>query len=214
MGYVLLTTDQIRHLNEIYISIVKKYRNNATHNVLIQSPPQITSEDAERLADLELGERRIKIMHTYQDRVDNINRNAIARRIVNSSVICQLLDRAYERKNDALTRLEDMKERLKKKILSENQRATLAVEREKAVTRSRSLRDFIAVSRMRISVPYNAQTLIDEELYNAYLAWAMQFPPRLANSYVNHNELFMINMGMTMWLRLIAELNNRAMGTP
>jgi len=188
---------------------LRKYRNHATENVTLAQTPRITQEEAEVLAEFDLGTRRTRIVQDYNERVDNINQNAIARRIQTSSIVMQQLERAMERKLDALERLDDMKARLAKRILTDNHRVTLATERERAISRSRSLRDYVAVRRMRLSVPFNEQELINEELYTAYLAWLLQFPIDVALGIFNHNRIFLNNMGITLWTRMLGELSQR-----
>jgi len=207
---MILTTEQTRQLNEIYTSIVRKWRNNSTDIVLLDSPPMLSMDDAMRLADLELGDRKFQILSEYDQRVEDIKRNATARRIMTSPHVCKMLERALDRKLDLLSRLENQTERLAKRILGESKRNYLAFEREKANARSRSLRDYANIQRMRLTVPYNAQSLIDAEIYEAYLAWCLQFPPRDAHAMVTGNRIFGDNLLHQNWLRLVNELRLRA----
>ena len=210
MNLEILSSEQLRQLNEIFIAIVNKYRNQTSTSVLMETVPRLTTKDAEDLADLELGDRRTKINQEYDERVENINRNAIARRMAHSTVVLTQLDKALERRTDALKRLDNQKEKLAKRIFTENQRIFLSAERERSIARSRSIRDMANVTRMRQTVPYNAQALIDEELYTSYLAWLMQYPPTLAHHYVNQNSVFFMNMGALPWVRLVEEIRRRA----
>jgi len=208
-----LNDEQRRQLNDIYISIVKKYRSSTTATVKLDATARLTMDEAEKLAELELGERRMKIMQDYTERVENIERNATARRIMNSSVVCQMLDKAFERRVDAIARLDNQKERLAKRIHAEHQRTAIAVEREKSIQRSRSLRDFANIQRLRQTVPLNTQALIDEELFASYLAWCLQFSPPVALGYASANRIFRDNMGLNQWARLLTDLTERNGGS-
>ena len=207
--YLFLTKDQIRQLDDIYTSIVRKYRNQSTESAMLDSIPRITKEDAEALAEAELGARRDKILETYTHRVENINENAYNRGLLNSTIVLEQLDRAYAKKAADLERLDNMTERLVKKIMADNAKLSFSIEREKSISRSRALRDFVAVNKMKISVPYNAQALIEQDVYDAYLAWLLQYTPQDAYDYVNHNTIFLLNMGSTKRSELISTLNTR-----
>jgi len=205
----LLTDDQIRQLNDIYTGIVKKYTTFSNESVWLDSTPIMSREQAHSAAEFELGDRIDKIMQDYTDRVANINENALLRGMSNSSIVLQQLDRAFERKTWQLARHNGMVDKLAKRIFMENQRLALMVEKEKSMSKSRALRDFATVSRMRLTVPFTAQTQIDEEVYQSYLAWLLQYPADLAYDYANQNGIFLINMGMSRRTQLLNDLNTR-----
>ena len=206
---LFLTDNQRRQLNDIYIGIVKKYKNNATESMLLDTVPNISYEEADTLAQFELDEKRAKILRDYNDSVDNINDNASRRGLANSSLVLKQLEKAYQKKQDAIAALDNKQDKLAKKIVADNQKLLLSVEKEKAASKSRSLRDFVAVSKMKNSVPVNVQTLIDDELYSAYLGWLLQYPIATAYSYFTDNTLFIVNMGYTKWQQLQTELSGR-----
>ena len=203
-----LTREQIDKVNEIYFRVFNKYFANSTENRFLESPPHLSMEDARELAELELGNRRLQIMNEYDERVENINRNATARRIMNSSMVCQMLDKAFARKTDALKRLDGQIDRLAKRLHTENGRAILAIESHKSSARSRSLRDVFA--RVRLADAFNAQELFNQEIHIAYLEWLLQFQPIDALSMVVTNRIFRDNMGLTAWTRLVEILQTRA----
>ena len=207
--YQILTDEQRRQLNDIYIGIVKKYKSSATESVNLDFIPQISYEDADNLAELELGAKRDKIISDYNDLVDNINANASRRGLANSSIALKQLTNAYQKMQNALNLLDGRQEQLAKKIVSDNRKLILGFEREKAASKSRSLRDYIAVSKMKNTVVVNIQNLIDEELYSAYLEWLLQYPINIAFGYVNDNTLFLTNMGAAKWQQLLTEMTNR-----
>ena len=209
-NYQFLDEEQKHQLNEIYVTIVRKYKSNATESMYLNLPPRMTVQDAEVLAEFDLASRRSIIMENYNERVENINNNATRRGMSNSTIVLQQLERALVRKQEALERLDNIKDKLAKRIFTNNQKLALSIERQKSTSISRALRDFVAVSRMKLSVPYNTQTLIDTELYDAYLAWLLKYPPETAYAYVNHNAIFYINMGITKWQEILAELDTRA----
>jgi len=92
----------------------------------------------------------------------------------------------------------------------DNQKLALSVRRDASTAKSRSLRDFIAFSRMKISIPFTAQTQIDDELFNEYLGWLLQFTGQDAYSIVLTNpQVFAINMGITQYNKLLDRLDSR-----
>jgi|GEM_PF-1798158 len=208
-----LSLDQARQLNDIYMNIVRKYRNNATESVWLDTFPRLTLQDAQALAETEVADRRNRILDTYNARVKNIEDNATARGLMDSTIVLEQLDRAYARKAESDQRLDNIEDKLVKKILADNSKLALQVEREKSISKSRSLRDFVTVSKMKLTVPYNAQTLIDNEVYDAYLAWCINYPPQLAWEYVNTNAVFLLNMTVAKRAELIATLNTRRLTT-
>jgi hypothetical protein len=66
------------------------------------------------------------------------------------------------------------------------------------------------MAKMKITVPFNTQTQIDSELFNAYLAWLLQFAPPIGLAYLQCNPVFMFNMGAVQYQRLVAEMQTRA----
>jgi len=193
----------------MYSAIVRKYTTYTTDAVAPLQTQGITLDEAAQLAQFETAVKRDKVLQDYIDRVAAINENAQKRRMTNSSIVLEQLDRAMVKKQDALARLDGIQEKLAKKILMDNQKLALSVEKEKSYSKSRSVRDFIAFSRMRISVPFNSQTQIDEELYNAYFGWLTQFPTEDAYNMAQTNVLFLHNMGPAQYSRLLVTLNNR-----
>jgi len=210
MAMPKLTDEQTVQLNDIYVRIVKKFTSFATDSVFLMATSQITLEEAAQIAELELGAKRAKIIEDYNDRVAAIEANALKRGMMYSTFVLDQLDKAFVRKIDALARLESAEEKLAKKVFADNQKFGLAVEREKAVSKSRSLRDFVAASRMKNTVTYDAQTQIDEELYTAYLAWLLQFAPVHGLNLLEGNRLFVVNMGAGQYNKLVADMSWRA----
>jgi hypothetical protein len=98
---------------------------------------------------------------------------------------------------------------LAKRIHTENQKLALATEKEKSASRSRALRDYLATAKQKLTISYNTQALIDEELYTAYLAWLSQFDFETAYQIFDNNIIFGFNMGSTKYMALRAELDRR-----
>jgi len=183
----VLTPEQLHEVNAIYVGILRKYKSHATDSLVLGTVERISLEQALVLAEDELAVRRNKILD-----------NAIARGLDNSTWVLEQLDR-----------LDDAIEKRAKKILADNQRLVLQTEREKSISKSRSIKDFISFSRGKGAFPFNEQSCIEKELYDAYLGWLMQFPPELAHGYCNDNPVFLLNMGSTQWNALLTNLNTR-----
>ena len=204
-----LTEEQTRELNDIYARVMKKYTSSATDSINLGGTVSVTFEEALGLAGFELQARQVKILEDYAERVNAIEANAIKRGLEQSTIVIELLDKALVRKNDALARLEDVTDKLAKKIFNDNQKLALSVEREKSISKSRSLRDYIAHSRMKLTVSVAVQAQIDEELYLTYLEWLLKFEPMIGRSYLQSNPLFLYNLGATQYTRLGTEMNRR-----
>jgi hypothetical protein len=95
-----------------------------------------------------------------------------------------------------------VRDALAKKIYADNKRVESA-------SKARSLRDFVAFSNMKLRVPTNVQQLIEQEVYDAYFEWLLQFTPQDAYAYVNDNAIFYTNMGMAKFQELVSVLNIR-----
>ena len=211
MAYLFINEDQRKQLNDIYSRIVKKYTVSATDTVNLSSVKTLSMPEAAQLAGDELDAARTKVLDNYVDQVAKINANAMKRGLQQSTVVISQLDKTLIKKNEALLALDVKQDKLARKIFADNQRLALSVEREKSTGKSRSLRDYIALSRMKLTVPgYNAQTLIDEELYAAYLEWLLDYTPADALNYFQSNILFYHNMGLQKYNVLLAELQRRA----
>jgi len=204
-----LTPEQTRQINDIYIGIVKKYRCCSSESVLLDTVQRIDMDEAQKLAEAELGDRQLKIEMEYTDRCNEIEQNAVKRGMQSSNVTMELLDRAYQKKTDAVARLQGMIDKLAKRIHSDNQKLALAAEKEKSATRSRALRDYLSAAKHKLTIQYNTQSLIDEEVYAAYLMWFLQFTPDTAYRYCNDNVVFLLNLGSTKYTQLRTELNTR-----
>lgn len=213
MSYIL-TEEQRRQLNDIFTGVVKKYKVFSTESHVLDSPKRLEMDEARELAEAELTGRRNKIENTYDERVAEITANATARGMLNSSTTIELLDKAYVRKQDALERLENLCEKLAKKILADNAKIAQNIEKEKSHQRSRSLRDLIAGKNMTLKHPWTStivQNAIDDELYYAYQQWLMRFDLNTAYEYVAQNNLFFHNMGSSRRNALLSDMNNRRM---
>ena len=204
-----LTKEHFRQLNDIYANIIRKYRSTTSESIMLDAIPRLTKHEAAAMAENEIAEKREKVIETYNDRIANINENAEKRGLADSSITLALLDKASQKKEDALNRLNGTKENLTKKIMADNIKLALSVEKEKSTMRSRSIRDYVAVAKMRLTVPYNIQANIDQELYDSYFAWLTQFEPADAYGICNFNAIFYLNMGGTKWMELLAALNLR-----
>jgi len=209
MAGILLNDEQRRQLNDIYISIAKKYKNFSTESVVLDAPKRITFDEAKDLAELDLVAKRQKIEYDYSERVNSIIDNAIARNLMESTIVLDQLDKAHEKRMDSLDKLSNVKDKLAKKIFNDNQKLALSIEKEKATQRSKALRDMVAVKKMNLTVPFNAQTAFEDEIYNAYLAWLLQYVPTIAYQYVLGDRLFQDNLGVTKYNLLYAEMLRR-----
>lgn len=204
-----LNDDQLNQVNEIFARIVKKYSSFASDTVKLAPMKQITLQTAVEQAKQEMDIKRAQILETYTERIRQINIDAAKRGLSFSSIILSQLEKAETHKNNALEKLEDQQYKLANKIFADNQKLCLSIEREKASSKSRSIRDFVAMSKMKNTVPYSPQTLIDEELYHAYLEWLLQYKPDTASSYVQSNACFAHNMTSTNYSKLLAEVKRR-----
>jgi len=211
MSALYLTQTQIKQLNDIYMGIVRKYTNYSTESIALSGVLPLTQSDCTAMAEDQTAGKRTKVLNDYADRVMQINTNAAKRGLSQSSVVIALLDKALTQKNDALAQLDAAVDKLAAKILSDNQKLICSIEREKSTGKSRSLRDYIAMSRLNItaSVP-TAQSLIDEDLYNAYLEWLLQFTPADALSYLQNNAVFYQNCSTANYQKLLTEITRRA----
>jgi phosphomevalonate kinase len=209
MAFELLNDDQVNHLNEIYAGIVRKYQTQSTESLYIETPKRLDHAEGVAIANLEVAAKYQKIENDYNDRVAEIKRNALARGILESTTVVEMLDRALTRKQEAMARLNGIADKLVKKVLNDNAKAILTAEKEKANAKSRAIRDFIAMTRMKIVTPYAEQTLIDNELYTAYRSWLLQFTPRMGYYYVRDNVVFLTNMGTVKYVALRTEMNDR-----
>ena len=82
-------------------------------------------------------------------------------------------------------------------------------DKERSRQLSRSYRDLQAFLRVRLVSPVAAQTLVDEEVYAAYVQFLLKFPPGVAFEYVNNERLFKLNLSPSFFTRLYAEMQRR-----
>lgn len=209
MAIILLTADQKRQLNEIYFGIVRKFSTMTSQSVMLDTMPRLTKEEAQALATDELSARQSKIDQDYINRCNDINTNAQKRGLSNSSVVIELLTAAFEKKMEAQAHLSGLLDKLTKKILGENTRLALQVEKEKSISRSRSLRDYGALMKLRLTIPFVQNDLIATETCDAYMAWLTQFTPAQAYDIANSNNLFMLNLGNVKYAELLTKLDQR-----
>jgi len=81
--------------------------------------------------------------------------------------------------------------------------------RSEAATRSRSMRDFDSRGNFLIKEGIMPQSAIDNELYDAYMGWLLQYPATDAYNYLVDNPLFLANMGDTKFTQLKTVMNAR-----
>jgi hypothetical protein len=180
--------------------IVKKYKTASSESIYLETMQRMTKEDANVLAENEIALRRQKVDDDYDVRVGNIYNMAAARGLQHSSIVVELLDRAFLRKTAAHNRLDGLVEKLAKKIFAENQKLAIATEKEKTMARTRALRDYISLQKMKVNVPYNAQDLIYEDTGNQFLEWLFQYPSLIATGILNDNQAYFTTcMGVTKY---------------
>jgi len=196
----VLTAEQKRQLNDIYIRIVKKYKTAASESVFLPSAKIMTLDEAKSIALLEFADKRQKIQDDYNARVDYILANAQQRGLQNSTLVIELLDKALVRKNEQLSRFNNLTDKMAKKIFNENQKIVIATEKEKTMQRTRAMRDYMQLAKMKLTVSYNEQSLIYEEVGNAHLEWLLQYTSAEATGYLTDNAAyFTACMGSTKY---------------
>ena len=203
---MILNQQQIQELNDIYTRILKKYSTHASDAPSLPSIQNITIEQAEDRARFDATERRDKIITNYNEQAKAININASRRGLVNSSIVIAQLAKVMERRDGLLDRLEERIQKQALKLFTDAQRLSLTIARENSMQRSRSMRDFIAMSRAKFSVPFNATALIEEEVYHAYFAWLLQFGTGEAVTILRANGIFLRHMSRASRDRLEHEL--------
>jgi hypothetical protein len=176
---------------------------------MLDTMPRLTMDEARALATDELAARQSKITDAYNARCLDITTNAQKRGMNNSTVVIELLSAAFEKKIEEQARLNGLLDKLAKKILQENTRLALQVEKEKSASRSRSLRDYGTLMKLRLTIPYVTADLISQETHDAYMAWLMQFPPNDAYDIAISNALFTQNLSPLKYAELLTKLDAR-----
>lgn len=208
MAMLLLTNEQTKELNEIFAAIVKKHSSSATESIYLGTPTRISAAEAAAMAELEIGAKRIKIENDYATVVETIQENADARGLGHSTFVLLQLEKAFNKKTALLERLNDAAAKQAKRILAENQKQILMIEREKSISRSRSVRDFVAVTKLKIVQAQNVQNLIDQEVCDAYKQWLLQYDAAVAWNLMSSNALFLLNLG-SKYTQLLTFIDNR-----
>jgi len=203
-----LNDAQRAEIDHMYTTVMRKYFVYSTDNVGFGPVPVMTEQEARDLATYENGAKQAKILADYEERVEAINANAAARGMEQCSVVCNQIDKAITRKNDALARLENVIEKRTKQILTENQKLRLAVEKDRAATGSRSLRDAGTMVKVKAMYNYDPLALADDELFYLYMDWLMQYPLDTALIYLTDYS-FIQNLSGSKYMQLDQELRGR-----
>ena len=168
----------------------------------------------------------------YNEQVIKINDNAAKRGMITSSVVLYQLEKAAqthaERQTAAVNQIEELEirrdlalakceasinektERNAKKLWNESRKLALAAQKEQGTAQSRSYKDMLALAKLKLTIPFNAQQNMDEEVYGEYLEWLLAQVPADALDYVTNEPLFALNLSPTYYAKLLNEVTGRA----
>ena len=175
--------------------------------------------------------RLVRIEKQYKDRIAKINTDAGRRGMLSSTVVLDQVDRAWlariQAEDAVQSEIDFINSRLAmdleklahtsaqrvgvlaKRLRNESVRESLAVVREKNASASRSFKDFLNLQSARLTMPINAQSFIQQEIYDEYVSFLMTQTHQRAYRLIDYDPLFHFNLTLQQWISLFTEFSRR-----